>query len=216
MSDPPIPRRMHVERTPDPAVLQWITHDGRLRATTPGPRRAPPDSPAGALVAAGAIVAIAVRGDAIVVRRAVDVDWAEAAGAVQTALLRELEGLDGSPSHWLLEPAVDAPVAPTRAQVQRIVDRAAGPVLAAHGGAMTVTAVDPTSVRLRADRACTGCVQAPHTLESAAQAIRATYPQIVDVVLDTGATRSSRPSGVAPPPARWRPRLRRRGSSGCH
>ena len=54
-----------------------------------------------------------------------------------------------------------------------------------HGGSMVVTAVDATTVHLRADGACHGCHQTDDTLlVLIGPAVRAEFPDLVEIVVD--------------------------------
>jgi Fe-S cluster biogenesis protein NfuA len=124
-----------------------------------------------------------VRGGDVHVRATHAGGWREIAADVRAAILLELDALDASPDHWLAR-CVGEPILPSIADVQAIVDSAAGALLSAHGGAITVAAVDATGVRLRAGGACDGCRQSDQTvLAVISPAIRAVHPDIGAVVL---------------------------------
>ncbi|MEO6571837.1 MAG: NifU family protein [Ilumatobacteraceae bacterium] len=115
--------------------------------------------------------------------------WATLAPHVQSALVESLDELDraaaAATEHWGSISHGDDRPDPTVADIQRIVDRAAGPVMLAHGGALVVTSVDGPSVRLRTDGNCHGCGQSNDTvLGVVAPAIVAEHPRLVDVTID--------------------------------
>ena len=88
------PRRIHVERTANPAVLSWVVHDPRLAAAPAGRRLIPDDSPLGELIADGSIVSVSVRTDAVLVTCSDPATWGALAPRVQAAVLLELEEMD--------------------------------------------------------------------------------------------------------------------------
>ncbi|MGB5757575.1 MAG: NifU family protein [Acidimicrobiales bacterium] len=185
MTSAPQPRRIHVERTPEPAVLRWVCHHPALDSATPGRRQPEGEGPLGALIAQGSITEIVAGGGDVRVRAATPDGWPTLAPRVQAALLAELDALDRTPGHWLTEPVEHAGLVPSISDVQRIVDRAAGTVMAGHGGAMIVTAVDHTTVSLRSEGACDGCRQSSDTILGLIEpAIRSTCPEIVAITLD--------------------------------
>jgi Fe-S cluster biogenesis protein NfuA len=156
----------------------------------------PEHSAIGSLVSDGSIDHLAVR-DGNVLVAAHDPDgWTRLASRVQAALLDELEALDAldaATPHWLLRADETADRLPSIAEVQQTVDRAAGAVIASHGGAMTVVAVEGDRVRLRGEGACTGCRQSDETTVGIiSPALRAAYPEIAEVILDTDARHPDR------------------------
>lgn len=188
---------MHVERTDDPAVLRWVCHDDALAAATPGPRDVPNDSPLGRLVAKGAISDVVIRRGDVLIRATRADSWAALAPRVRDALGAELDAKDGSLDHWLVV-AVGTQVLPTVSDVQHVVDRAAGGITALHGGAMSVIAVEPGLVRLRATGACDGCSQSDDTtLAIIAPAVRAEYPELTEILVEPGAFSRSSKSAAA-------------------
>ena len=230
-------RPIHVERTDDPAVMRWVLNHPGLDSAARGVRRPPPSSPLGALVAAGSVAGVVIRqGDAFI--RAADVrSWPTLAPAVKTALVRELEHLDDldrtdigdaagasaaadvcdvASTHWLFDVAEDADdVELTVVEAQRIVDRAAGTAMLAHGGTLTVTAVDGSTLRLHAEGACHGCSRSDDTvLALIAPAVASVDPRITDIVVDDDPCGPARPA-AARPVTITRRRLRS-GRSGSH
>lgn len=183
-------RRIHVERTDDPAVLRWVPHHRLLDEASSGGRRVPEGSALGGLVHDGSIVDVSVRDGTVLVRAGAPQEWRQLAPRVQAALIAELDGLDAlkasrQAAHWLLEsfPVADRP--PSVAELQQIVDRAAGSVMAGHGGAITVAAIDGDTVRLTAGGACTGCRRSDDTLFGLIEpAVRDASPGINRVTLD--------------------------------
>jgi Fe-S cluster biogenesis protein NfuA len=183
---------MHVERTDDPDVMRWVVHHPALRLAPPGVRPIADDSRFGPLVDGGSVVEVAMSEGDVLVRAADHDQWRDLAPLVQEALAEALDELDrlapgGPTSHWLLaaEPARTGSRSPSMADVQRIVDRAAGAVLGAHGGSMTVVAVEAPVVRLRAGGACHGCAYSNETLLGRIEpAILSAFPTLVEVVLE--------------------------------
>jgi len=217
MSTPPRPRLFHVERTADPAVLRFVCHHPALTAAAPGRRATSTETPLHALVVEGSIDDIAVRDGDVFVRAADPAAWATLAPRVRAALLAELEHLDAGESadHWLLHADAASP-APSIAEIQEIVDTAAGAVIAAHGGTITVTSVDRATVVLRPEGACDGCHRSDDTLLGAiAPAIRSAHPDIVEIALGTRpeAARQPRPASE---PVRLPRRIRPAGRGSCH
>lgn len=188
MTTPRAPRRIHVERTTDPAVLRWIPHHRLLDDSPSGSRRIPPDTPLGHLAGEGSVADVTVRGGAVLIRVATPHEWPQLAPRVQAALLDELDALDGSPdgtARWLLEATDPNGMPPSIAEVQRVVDTAAGSVMALHGGAMRVAAIDGDTVHLRTHGACNGCRQSDDTtIGLISPALREAYPAITSVVVD--------------------------------
>jgi Fe-S cluster biogenesis protein NfuA len=182
----------------------------------------PEDSAIGSLVSDGSIDHLAVR-DGNVLVAAHDPDgWTRLAPRFQAALLDELDALDAATPHWLLRADETADRLPSIAEVQQTVDRAAGAVMAGHGGAMTVVTVEGNTVRLRGDGACTGCRQSDETIVGIiSPALRAAYPEIAEVILDADARhpaqlqgeRSSLPTADR---VSWRSRRRHGQRGSCH
>ena len=212
------PRRFHVERTADPAVLSWVVHDPRLAAAPAGRRLIPDDSALGELIADGSIVSVSVRHGAVLVTCSDPAMWGVLAQQVQAAVLLELDEMDQATTHWLLDSAhPDAGPVASIAELQYVVDRAAGTVMASHGGAMNVMAIDGDTVRLRSTGACTGCHQSDDTVVGLiSPALRAEFPGITSVIVDPGhESNPSEPVHAATQRIRFGDRLRRRNSS-CH
>ncbi len=193
------PRRIHVERTADPAVLRWVVHHPRLDAAPTGRRLVPDRSALGELVANGSIVSVSVRHGAVLVTGSDPAMWKALAPMVQAAVLRELDEIDRTTTHWLVEAIHPDPGPPASiAELQYVVDRAAGTVLAGHGGAMSVVAFDGNTVRLRSAGACTGCNQSNDTVVGLiSPALRAEFPEVTSVVVE--------PDPEQPPPSRFWP-----------
>lgn len=181
------PRQIHVERTTDPAVLRWVPHHRLLNAAAPGRRNVPSSSPLGQFVTSAKITEITLRDGDVFIRSAGTHDWSTIAAEVQAALIEEFDELDRGTAHWLLEAVDGSAAAPSIIEIQQIVDRSAGHAMNSHGGTMVVTAVDHSSVRLRAGGACHGCGQSDSTvLALISPAIRAAHPGIDEIVLDAG------------------------------
>jgi Fe-S cluster biogenesis protein NfuA len=179
------PRRSaHVERTSDAAVLRWVVHHPVLAAARPGRRHPPVDSPLGQFIADGSIATVAVRNGDVLIRTDDPARWRALAPLVQAALLDTLDQFDDGNAHWLLV-ADEVGDTPSLAEIQAIVDRSAGASMSLHGGSMVVTAVDATTVHLRADGACHGCHQTDDTLLLLiGPAVRAEFPDLVEIVVD--------------------------------
>lgn len=212
------PRRIHVERTADPAVLRWVVHHPRLAAAPAGRRLVPDDSPLGELIADGSIVSLSVRNGAVLVTSSDPAMWGVLAPRVQAALLSELDEIDQATTHWLLDSVhPDAGLVASIAELQHVVDRAAGTVMASHGGAMSVMAVDGNTVLLRSTGACTGCHQSDDTVIGLiSPALLAEFPEITSVIVDPGhESNPGEPVQAATQRIRFGDRLRRRNSS-CH
>lgn len=212
------PRRIHVERTADPNVLSWVVHHPRLDASPAGRRDIPADSALGGLLCDDSIVAVSVRHGAVRVTSSDPARWPRLAPVVQTAILRDLDQMDQATSHWLIDAIrPDTGPAASIAELQHIVDRAAGAVMTSHGGALSVVAIDGDTVRLRSTGACTGCHQSDDTVIGLlSPALRAEFPGVTSVVVDP--SHESTP-GAAIPTTTQRigpgDRLRRRNTS-CH
>ena len=218
-----LPRRMHAERTADPAVMRWVTHEAALAQSPPGRRCVPESAPLHSLVSDGSISEVAVRDDCVLVRSSHPEMWRQIAPRVQAAISLELDSMTRDATHWLLEaqPRTRPDVEPaTVEQVQAAIDRTCGPLIAAHGGTMTVVAVDATSVVLRAQGACQGCSRSHDTLMSTiAPALRRLFPDLVDVRLERAEAEFTDEPVSDPLPGRQVKLLRRRPrSSGpnCH
>lgn len=172
---------VHIERTPDPAVLRWVVHEPALGS--PVARRAEPPvgSVLGALLAEGRLVEVVVAAGAVEVSAADADDWAALVGMVNDELVAEL----GRRVEWLLSPASSAQIvdrAPSVAEVQKVVAAAAGPITAMHGGSIEVIAVDSTSVTLKMAGACHGCSFTGDTIgRTVAPALKRAFPALVDV-----------------------------------
>ncbi len=215
------PRPIHVERTVDSTVLRWVAHHPRLDRAPPGRRQTPTHSPLGQLTTEGLVTDISVRNGDVLVGTCDPDTWPHLAARVQAALLEELDRLDAldqASSHWLLEAVGVSDRIPSIAEVQQIVDRAAGSLMTSHGGAMTVVAVDCGTVRLRSDGACNGCRQSDNTIVGLiSPALRAAYPEIASVIVDAAPpTTSDRPAAGAARRVGLRTRLRRGHNDGCH
>jgi Fe-S cluster biogenesis protein NfuA len=189
MSMSSAPRPIHVERTADPTVLCWVVHHPKLDLSPPGRRLAPAASPLGQLGADRSITDIAVRNGNVMVSTDDPESWSQLAPRIQAALLDELELLDDAESHWLLGAVEIAGRALSIAELQQVVDRAAGTVMSSHGGGMVVVAIDGDAVRLRSDGVCTGCRHSDDTiLGLISPALRTAYPEIASVSVDHAET----------------------------
>ncbi len=168
-TDPTGAIRVHVERTEDPSVLRWVTHDVTFVAS------ASVDDPLGAMIVAGDIDDVrTLDGDVFIECRA---GWTpQKTAAVHRALLTELEGACEA------VPTIDA--------VQRVIDAAVGALASEHGGRIEVVDVDIDSgvVEVSLHGACHGCAGAESTLtDGAARAVHQRFGQLATVVPITSA-----------------------------
>jgi NFU1 iron-sulfur cluster scaffold homolog, mitochondrial len=164
---------LHVERTNDPVVLRWVTHDSTL---VDGDRF--PDTTSAMAALLQHIAGIAVRNGDVLVRIDDANDWPKLAGSVNDALLVDLS--HGAP--WLTAPTTTASRQPSRAAVQQTVNDAAGDVLAAHGGRIEVVNIEGPTAVVRLHGACNGCAGANTTVQSIVRtAVLAAHPTLTDV-----------------------------------
>jgi len=177
---------MHVERTDDPRVLRWVCHLTRPVGTRPDP-----DTPLGALLAAGRIVAVRVdHGDLLVTsgpegwtRTLVEATNDAVRQAVETA--RDETDRDGASPHPGSPPTLDA--------VQRSIDRAVGALASEHGGRIEVVELADDVVVVDLHDACAGCPGAERTLiEVAERVVVEEFAALSRVRARAGATRSVR------------------------
>lgn len=177
---------MHAERTADPRVLRWVLHSDLLSGCLAGRRRVPEHAPLHSLIADGSITEVALRNGNLLVTTEHPQHWRQIAPQVQSALNLELDELESASGHWLLNPEGSAGHGtPTAAEVQAVLDRAAGGLFTDHGGSMRVTSVDATSVTLRSEGACRGCSRSADTvLTTIGPAIRAAFPEIVEMTME--------------------------------
>lgn len=187
---------VHVERTGDPTVLRWVCHDPALVAAGSGACTPPATSPLGALLAERRIMSVAVEAGDLLVRAPDAGDWTELAPLVHDAVVAELgagAGIAGS-----VRPADPEP--PSVEAVQAVVDRAVGPLAAAHGGLVEVADVGTASVTLRLHGACRGCRWGHTTGTVATGAIRRALPQLTEIdVEDHPAREVGAPAGRPKP-----------------
>ncbi len=214
MSDPTRPRPIHVERTADPAVMRWVLNHPGLRSAERGERQAPPSSPLGRLKRNSAIVEVELRNGDAFIRASDSRAWPTIADEVRTAIIGELDDLDDGTATWLLEPTDRTEGALSIEDAQRVVDRAAGAAMRAHGGAMVVTAVGRSALHLRAEGACHGCSRSDETLLALIRpAIRAADPNVVDVIVGDACTSPSSDGPAPSSPVRMMLARRRRRPS---
>ena len=220
MSSAGAPRRLHVERTADPAVLSWVVHHPLLDASPVGRRRVPAGSAFGELVAAGSVTGVTVRHGAIQIATGDPDAWPALAPRVQRAILDELDLLDAVSTHWMLDATEMSPEAMLSIdEVQQVVDRAAGSVMASHGGALSVAAIDGDTVRLRSAGACSGCRQSDDTVIGLiSPALREVFPEITTVMVDDGSGAPAHEPAPDKPTQRvgLRARLGGQRNSDCH
>lgn len=212
------PRRLHVERTADPTVLSWVVHHPRLDAAPAGRRQVPVDSALGGLVADGSIIAVSVRHATVRVTGSDPARWQQVAPIVQAAVLSDLDQMEGATTHWLIDAIhPDTGPAASIAELQHVVDRAAGTVLTSHGGAMNVVSIDGDTVHLSSSGTCTGCHQSDDTVIGLiTPALRAEFPGVTSVIVDSGPdSNPAEPAHAATQHIRFSDRLRRRDTF-CH
>lgn len=135
---------------------------------------------------------LVVAGDGILVRLHDAADWP---GVVQCAHDSVVAALQQR-ADWLfdpIEPAASGASAKTTittmatvtttAEVQRLVDRAAGAITGAHGGGITVIGIEGETVTLRLSGACHGCRFTADTVTRVVEpAVRRVFPQLSLVV----------------------------------
>jgi NFU1 iron-sulfur cluster scaffold homolog, mitochondrial len=180
---------MHVERTDDPLVLRWVTHNFGLIGSANGERVVAPTSALASLVDEGSVHSVeVVNGDVLVTfahPHAVSASASVVRGELMTAL--------SSRASWLFDGSATATSVPvTKESVEAIIDAAVGPLLAAHGGSIEVVAVDDACASVRMHGACRGCSGVDSTLHGLVRsALMRAHPGLVDVV-EIG---SNEPSG---------------------
>ena len=182
---------LHVERTGDPVVLRWVCHHPEFVGSAPGLRfpNASDSSLLAGLLLAGRIVEVSVNGGELLVRKSPTESWSTLAPIVREALLQEFDAVP----EWLTTVAVSPLGAgsstPEIADVQAVVDLAAGPVARSHGGRIEVVAVGQTSVTVRMHGACSGCSGTDDTLTGLVlSAVRHRWPHVDAVQIDDSQT----------------------------
>ncbi len=171
---------VHVERTDRPEVLRWVCTSPSLAGAPHGARRPPVGGVLAAALADGSLQRVAVSGEGLLVTAGSAVQWPELVAPVHAAVVAALATRDG----WLFEPTAaecveDDAGAPTVAELQRIVDAAAGAITQSHGGTITVVAADAATATLRLEGACHGCRLSDDTvLRLVEPAVRRHYPQM--------------------------------------
>lgn len=166
-------RPLHVERTPDPAVLRWVCHEPSL---TSGRLVAGP-SPLGRLIDSGVVESVeADRGDVLITAT----DWTSdrlsvVTDAVRSELDRESNYRD---SGLFADPgASTGPL--DLVEARRLIAEAVDAVAAEHGGKIEVVAVVGDEVQVSLHGACDGCSAADSTLVDRAQsALRRRSPTV--------------------------------------
>lgn len=168
---------VHVERTSDPRVMRWVTHDPRLAATPDGRRCPSLISALGRLHVGGVINSVTIVGSDLLVGIDDAQRWTEVVGAVHAAVVDDL----ATGGAWWDEP-VGGIDEPTRVDVQRVIDDTAGDVMALHGGWIEVVAVVDRVVEVRMHGACHGCAGSADTLQRIAwSAIARAFPELVEI-----------------------------------
>jgi Fe-S cluster biogenesis protein NfuA len=157
-------------------VLQWVCAEPSLDSTPRGHRR--PAGVLASLIGAGRLTEVWVVGSVIRVRAAEPGTWSTLAQPVHDELASVLSARE----RWLFDPSpgeLSAPVVVSLAEVQRVIDTAAGAVVGAHGGALSVVAVDDDRVLLRTGGACHGCSAVDDTLARLIRpALQRAYPHL--------------------------------------
>jgi Fe-S cluster biogenesis protein NfuA len=138
---------------------------------------------AAALFAAGGVRAVQIADGVVTVTRAVEASWdglkAPLAAAIRAGLTLEAPlGADGA------RPSVGRRSdAELRESVQTVLDRAANPAIAAHGGRVDVVDVVDGELWLRMSGGCQGCAASTATLRDGVERmVRAAVPEIVRIV----------------------------------
>ena len=168
---------LHVERTDDAAVLQWVCTSPSIAAAPAGRRE--PSGALAALLVSGQLTDVWLAGTVVRCRAADVASWRELAPVVQAAIAAAL----AERASWLFAPSaaeLGAGVDVSVADVQRVIDTAAGAVAGAHGGALTAVSVTDGRVLLAAGGACHGCSSVDQTLERLVRpALQRAYPELV-------------------------------------
>jgi NFU1 iron-sulfur cluster scaffold homolog, mitochondrial len=186
---------LHVERTGDPEVLRWVCHHPDLVGSVPGLRipNASATSPLALLLLAGRVVEVFVNGGELLVRKGSTEPWSTLAPVVREALLQEFDTVP----EWLISVAVSPSGVSSSstleiADVQEVVDLAAGPVARSHGGRIEVVAVGQTSITVRMHGACSGCSGTDDTLTGLVlNAVRNRWPHVDAIQVDDSQTTSA-------------------------
>jgi NFU1 iron-sulfur cluster scaffold homolog, mitochondrial len=160
---------LHVERTVNPLVLRWVTHDSVGES---GRRMPPPESGLSSFV-------VTVQANSILVTFPSEIDVARSVAAVQAALIAALSEESG----WLFTPVdggADSNV--SKESVEAVIEAAVGPLLASHGGSIEVVSVTSGVANVRLHGACRGCAGAGSTLHGLVKtALLRAHPGLVDV-----------------------------------
>lgn len=168
---------LHVERTDDAAVLQWVCTSPSLVGVPDGGRV--PSGALATLLSSGQLTDVWVAGSVVRCRAEDAASWRELAPVVQAAIAAAL----AERASWLFAPSaaqLGAGVDVSVADVQRVIDTAAGAVAGAHGGALTAVSVSGGRVLLATGGACHGCSSVDQTLERLVRpALQRAYPELV-------------------------------------
>ena len=142
------------------------------------------DAPlAAALFAIGGVRAVQIADGVVTVTRVVEASWeglkAPLAAAIRAALTDDAPlGADGVPP-----PVARRSDAELRKSIQTLLDRAANPAIAAHGGRVDVVDVVDGELRLCMSGGCQGCAASTATLRGGVERmVRAAVPEIVRIV----------------------------------
>jgi Fe-S cluster biogenesis protein NfuA len=171
---------VHVERTADPCVVRWVTHDTELASNPAGSRSVPADAALAPLLSSGSVDDVAVSGGDVLVRFAAPAAIARSIAAVHAAVVADLERR----ADWLFAAIPGPPAEPPSIQMlQHTVDAAVGHLLDAHGGRIEVIDLVDGRVRVRLHGECRGCAGVDSTLHVAVRAaVLAGHAGVVDVV----------------------------------
>ena len=186
MQEASAPERIRFAASPlDPLAGRFTLERSLTRAPLHFPdAAAAEDAPlAAALFAVGGVRAVQIADGVVTVTRAAEVSWdglkAPLAAAIRAALALDAPlGADGA-----RPPVGRRSDAELRASVQTVLDRAANPAIAAHGGRVDVVDVVDGELRLRMSGGCQGCAASTATLRDGVERmVRAAVPEIVRIV----------------------------------
>ena len=186
MQEASAPERIRFAASPlDPLAGRFTLERSLTRAPLHFPdAAAAEDAPlAAALFAVGGVRAVQIADGVVTVTRAAEVSWdglkAPLAAAIRAALTHDAPlGADGA-----RPPVGRRSDAELRESVQTVLDRAANPAIAAHGGRVDVVDVVDGELRLRMSGGCQGCAASTATLRDGVERmVRAAVPEIVRIV----------------------------------
>ncbi len=171
---------MHVETTPDPAVLRWVVRGEAVA----GPAVIETVELADELptawidaLATGLITQVLVGDGELRVTATDPGTWRKLAPRLQTTLTEHLSA--GRTIHCTTPARSDEQLAQA---VQKLLDGPLRTYVASHGGRIELESVQDAVVTVRLIGACQGCASAGQTLrEGIEQQLRSEYPEIVGV-----------------------------------